>query len=342
MKTKYKILSIQDRLQKAIELELSTIPPYLTAYFSIKLNTNKMASEIIRSVVMEEMLHMALAGNLLISIGGKVALSEKNTPQYPLRMRFDDMEFKNREFDINLSSFSKDSLKTFLDIELPEYMGNEELERFSLIPAYTIGEFYYDILKDLKDVAEEIGENKLFVGDIKNQLTEQHYWHGGGQIIMVNNIASAQKAIELIVEQGEGSSVSKLDLDNLPHYFKFNELFNEKKYAQSDTSNMPPSGEPIQIDYTQVYNTKPNCKALDFRHQTNLKNLNDMFNQNYTSMLKQIEEGFNGNPIVFYTAIMNSMHQLTEIARSMMQIKIDNDFQGRTGSPSFEWFNTEF
>lgn len=339
MKLKYKILSIQDRLQKAIELELSTIPPYLTAYFSIKPNTNKVAAEIIRSVLMEEMLHMALAGNILNSIGGKVVLNKENIPKYPLRMKFDNHEFKNREFDINLCSFSKDCLEIFLAIELPEFVdGIAKLKTKTEIPAYTIGEFYYDILNDLIEVSNEIGEEKLFIGNIESQLSEQYYWHGGGKIIKVNNIKSATEAINLIVEQGEGTSTAKIDLSNLPHYFRFNELFHEKHYLESDSANTPPTGKSILIDYSEVYNTKPNCTSSDFRNQLNLKSLNDMFNLNYTSMLSQIEEGFNGNPKVFYSAIMNSMHQLTEIARNMMEINIDNDPLKRTGSPSFEWF----
>ena len=51
-------------LQTAIELEHSTIPPYLTAMFTINEDTNAFAYTAIRSVVMEEMLHMTLLHNL--------------------------------------------------------------------------------------------------------------------------------------------------------------------------------------------------------------------------------------------------------------------------------------
>nr|MCU0322110.1 ferritin-like protein [Chitinophagaceae bacterium] len=50
--------SLKKHLQVAIELEHSTIPPYLCALYSIKEGTNVAASQIIRSVVIEEMLHM--------------------------------------------------------------------------------------------------------------------------------------------------------------------------------------------------------------------------------------------------------------------------------------------
>jgi rubrerythrin len=56
-------------LQKAIELEHSTIPPYLTAMFSLKPGTNLVQRQIIHSIVIEEMLHMSIAANILNALG---------------------------------------------------------------------------------------------------------------------------------------------------------------------------------------------------------------------------------------------------------------------------------
>ncbi|MBD3907272.1 ferritin-like protein, partial [Chryseobacterium muglaense] len=56
-------------LRVAMSLEALTIPPYLTAYWSIKdsptTNDNQEAKKIIHSVAMEEMLHMMSVGNIL-------------------------------------------------------------------------------------------------------------------------------------------------------------------------------------------------------------------------------------------------------------------------------------
>ena len=62
-----------DLLQTAIEVEHSTIPAYLCALYSIKDGTNQEAAQIIKSVVLEEMLHMILAANVLNAIGGHPA-----------------------------------------------------------------------------------------------------------------------------------------------------------------------------------------------------------------------------------------------------------------------------
>src|SRR5438067_13201966 len=63
---------LQDSLQAAIELEMSTIPPYLYAYWSIDQgqDPDRVASTL-RTVVVEEMLHMGIACNLLAAIGGQ-------------------------------------------------------------------------------------------------------------------------------------------------------------------------------------------------------------------------------------------------------------------------------
>ena len=54
-----------------MQIELYTIPPYLCALYSIKDGTNREARDVIQTVVMEEMLHMALVANLLIAVDGQ-------------------------------------------------------------------------------------------------------------------------------------------------------------------------------------------------------------------------------------------------------------------------------
>src|SRR5205814_8252325 len=52
---------LHDLIQGAIELEHSTIPPYLTAMLSFQPQTNREIWAIIYSVVIDEMLHMTIA-----------------------------------------------------------------------------------------------------------------------------------------------------------------------------------------------------------------------------------------------------------------------------------------
>lgn len=71
---------LQQYLQYAIELELSTLPPYLSALYSMNPNSghNEEIIALIRSIVHQEMTHLALACNLLRSIGGKPRIAYKD------------------------------------------------------------------------------------------------------------------------------------------------------------------------------------------------------------------------------------------------------------------------
>jgi len=62
--------SLREHLQWAIELEHATLPPYLTALYSLDPERNPAAVEVLSSVFVEEMLHLALAANLLNAVGG--------------------------------------------------------------------------------------------------------------------------------------------------------------------------------------------------------------------------------------------------------------------------------
>jgi len=75
---------LKKAIQTAIELEHSTIPVYLTAYFSIKPEQNVEVANIIWTIVREEMTHLALACNLLNAIDGKPQINTFNfVPKYP-------------------------------------------------------------------------------------------------------------------------------------------------------------------------------------------------------------------------------------------------------------------
>src|SRR5690349_19354261 len=76
--------SLREHLQWALELEHATIPPYLTALYSLDRENNAEAAQIVSSVFTEEMLHLALAANLLNAVGGTPVLdSPRLLPGYP-------------------------------------------------------------------------------------------------------------------------------------------------------------------------------------------------------------------------------------------------------------------
>src|SRR5579863_7901810 len=142
------VANVRASLQLAIELEHSTIPPYLYALFSITPGTNDEVSTIIRSVVVEEMLHMVLAANVLNSIGGRPAISKPNfTPRYPGPLPGG----VEGQLEVHLRPFSKDQLATFIEIEEPRHTLDDQ-PLADQLGACTIGEFYTAISSALERV----------------------------------------------------------------------------------------------------------------------------------------------------------------------------------------------
>src|SRR5205814_1549988 len=71
-------------LQNAIKLEHATIPAYLSGLMSIRPGANAAVAEIIHSVVIEEMLHMSIACNILNALGGAPDINVPGfIPGYP-------------------------------------------------------------------------------------------------------------------------------------------------------------------------------------------------------------------------------------------------------------------
>jgi hypothetical protein len=70
---------LKKSLQAAVELELSTLPPYLCAMWSIKDTSagspGAFAYKLIDSVVRQEMTHMGFVCNMLVGIGGTPAIA---------------------------------------------------------------------------------------------------------------------------------------------------------------------------------------------------------------------------------------------------------------------------
>lgn len=304
-------------LQIALELELATIPPYLLALLSIRPPFNRAAAELIRSVVVEEMLHLALLANIINAVGGKPRIDKDAVPQFPVELKFEGKPFSDRRFPVDLARFSKSAVETFMKIEMPHQVAAdmEWIEARIDVPALTIGDFYQkvgDLLTELQ------GEGGLFVGRPELQLGADFYWSGGGRIVHVKDLASAKEALSIIITQGEGTwpisaAAFAAAVDEpfaLGHYYRFSEIHHGRFYKKSDDPSGVPTGNAIQVDYNQVYPIRTNAKSTDYPDRSVAAELNTSFNREYTFMLRQLGEAFNGEPNSLYTAIMNGMHRL--------------------------------
>jgi hypothetical protein len=328
--------SLRKHLQWALELEHSTIPPYLCALYSIPDGSNVTAATLIRSVVMEEMLHMVLAANLLNAVGGEPAVDQpKFVPEYPTYLPHSDDAFK-----VDLLPFSTKAIDTFLKIERPARAGAKPQSDHY----HTIGQFYLAILEAFEHLAStKSGAKSLFSGKKSRQVTgASWYYGGGGEVIEVTDLESARHAIREIAEQGEGLDHTIFDgddqfgqIDELAHYFRFNEIRLGRRYSETDTPKSGPSGSQLLVDWSTSYPMAPNPKAKQYVHQPEIHQLMTEFNERYTALLHALHAAFNGKPEALKDAVP-LMYDLRYRAQTLMKIPSGRD-DGTTVGPSFEF-----
>ncbi|MET8159680.1 ferritin-like protein [Sphaerisporangium sp. NPDC005289] len=194
--------SLAAHLQTALTIELSTIPPYLCALYSIT-DPSSEASRLIRGVVVEEMLHMMQVANLMNAIGTPPSLAEEHVPVYPAYL----LGHAEGGPFIQLQPLSPLLARTvFMQIELPESSPQAPAEDE---PYHTIGQFYKAIELGFESCVARYGEKEVFGRDTGFQRDDTYFGPGGGELHIVHDLDGAKAAITEIVQQGEGAEVQR-------------------------------------------------------------------------------------------------------------------------------------
>lgn len=329
------IPSLKRHLQAALELEHATIPLYLTALYSIEEGTNEEAVDVIRSVVVEEMLHMSLVANLLNAIDGEPSFNHKDfMPVYPGFLSFSDDSIYLR-----LQKFSKESVRVFKTIEQPATLGAPpQADHY-----HTIGQFYAAIENGLKYLCKTPDEEKaLFCGDQRLQVGPGEYYGSGGELFAITNLEEALTALTFIVEEGEGLPGQIADGDHLhfdqedepAHFFRFNQLLAERYYTKEDTPRGGPTGVSLHVDWTAVHDMAPDPDVFALPPGSALRQRSLAFNSSYCRLLDRLHSAFTGHPDQFAAAIA-LMYELKYAAKALMQMHLpDSD---KTAGPSFQY-----
>jgi CDGSH-type Zn-finger protein/truncated hemoglobin YjbI/ferredoxin len=209
-------------LCEAAELEHGIMCQYLFAAFSLKQSAdegltddevvaaNRWRGQILH-VASQEMLHLALVQNLLTAIGGPPHLVRPNLPQpadhYPAGVQ------------LALLPFGERALRHFMYLERPEGMDLHDADGLAavgraeplmaegdIVPRpqdfATVGHLYRSIEAGFAHLTDKHGEEWLFVGPPRAQAATEHF--GWTELVTVTDLASAQRAIDTILEQGEG------------------------------------------------------------------------------------------------------------------------------------------
>lgn len=268
---------IKTSLQAAIALELSTIPPYLCGLWSVK-NSGEQAAQLIRSVVIDEMFHMGLVCNMLTAIGGKpqiVAAAASYPGPLPGGVR--------PQLTVYLAGLTRTYVReVFMEIEMPEAplaLAAEEAPP-------TIGAFYDALSEAFQQVQPAIMMN-----------TQLSQGIGPNNLEPINDLAGVADSIDLIKEQGEGTSTSPdapQAAGEFAHYYKFGEIYHGRKLRQVNgkwefTGDVVPFPEVYPMGRVPAGGWPNPSPAV--------RSLLQKFNADYTSILQNLEKAWGeGDP----------------------------------------------
>ena len=330
---------LREHLQWAIELEHATIPPYLCALYSLDADRNLDAVEILHSIFLEEMLHLALTANLLNAVGGRAALdTPRMMPGGPRTL-----PHRDPPLTLSLLPFGPEALDLFLEIERPcAPDAPPQADRY-----LTIGQFYEAIRAGLLGLADELGPATVFCGDPSRQLADDQFRGSPGRIFEVTGLDSAVEALDLIVHQGEGTGhVEVWDGDHdmfhperraVGHFYRLQQLVLGRRYRPGDTPTSGPSGDPITIDWDGVSPMRRDPRTAD-HPEGPIRSAMDLFNATYATVLNRLEQAFDGRPEQFGSAVSAMFHVRTN-AVTLMSMTIEGSHE--TAGPSFEYVPPE-
>jgi len=304
---------LKDSLQAAVELEFATLPPYLAAWWSIKAGSEYVSNSI-RTIIIDEMVHMGLACNLLKALQETPIIDGSTVPNYPGPLPGG----VNPALTIELQGLTPEAIELFMDIERPSWdpIGGYKKESYD-----TIGQFYDAIQEAFERLQPDLSTD----GQVEKDTSQ-------GGVYIIDTLDRAKEAIELIKVQGEGSSSSPQDGEDLAHYYRFAEISQGRQFIKSSGTwgyigniiDFPDAYPMATVPEGGYQNVSPDVEGL-------LK----AFNKEYTNMINSLQRAWAGDPGAINTAVAE-MYQLAGDAVALMKEEIPDD-SGQTYGPDFKY-----
>jgi ferritin-like protein len=307
-------------LQTAVGVEFGTLPPYLYAAYSIRPETNPAVQCCLRSVALEEMVHMCLVCNILNALGGEPVIQPQTYPD-PLP---GDIGPDGHPLTLHLHPFSKEAIQQGMQIEQPEdppdFPIHAELLRAEGPPAVTIGQFY----DTLDAFLATLPANAWTPG--RNQLTDAQFLQG--QIFAVNGYDDAHRAIDTIISEGEGSrqgsDYDPLDFQGeIAHFFRFGEIFHDKVLTKTPK---PPGyawgPQRFGVDWAGVYPAITDPGLHDFSSEPETAQAAQAAGNNaFTAMVNALQGAVSGRAGALGVAV-RAMFDLRTAARHAFTVPL--------------------
>jgi hypothetical protein len=312
---------IKSALQTAISLEHATLPLYIAATYSLNVQ-NFTAYNLIRSIAMEEMVHMAAVSNILAAIGGAPQIKSLN-PAYPSLGLPGGAE---PDLFVCLAPLSKEQLKNFMRLEAPVSL---------LDPKYaeegyeSISNFYAAIRIAIVDNARLV-RDAVKAGGKSNQVGDNI---GFSTIVWSDKtdcMDSILAAIDSITAQGEGLVESVFHAGGESeaeesHYARFAQIRYEAKLTDG-LRDTRPTRETIEdffkgykIPFPDVTNTLAvpadgyeSILAQDPDRDAVARDLVG-FDTGYSQMLAGLDASWNGDPAKWWPTLGGAVELMAKL-----------------------------
>jgi hypothetical protein len=343
-------------LCEAAELEHGIMCQYLFAAFSLKQGEDEglTADELetvtgwrraIFHVATEEMLHLALVHNLLSAIGAAPHFGRPNLPapahHYPAGV------------NLTLVPFGEPALRHFMFLERPEGMALEGargidapihdavplMAESDIVPRLqdfaTVGHLYRSIEHGLAHLAEKFGEANLFVGPPRAQaMTDDFSWP---ELVAVTDLASAQRALDTILEQGEGARGHW----EAAHFGQFVQILDEYRQLKAATPDFDPV-RPVMFATVRACERDDSVPRIA---DPVTSRCTDLFNVGYEILLQTLERYFahteetDEQLSTLADAAVNLMFGvLGPLGNLVTTLPVGPEYPGMCAGPSFELF----
>jgi hypothetical protein len=341
-------------LGEASEIEHGLMCEYLYAQFSLKRSVDEglTAEQLARvqaweatliDVIKQEMLHLALATNILTAIG---AAPHFERPNLPILSRWYPPGVQ-----IALLPFGERALRHFMYLERPEGMTLDDAEGFVALPDIqpltvigqpvvavpepwqTVGHLYRGIEAGLARLCDRYGEDAVFIGPPAAQaVTATFEWK---ELTAVTDLASASRAIELIVEQGEGARGDWVK----SHFGRFVGILEDFLAEQAADPGFDPA-RPVEPAYVGL---PPDVQAGTLIEDPLTARVADLGNGLYEVMLQVLSRYYvhhGETPAELETLARTAKHLMNWVMRVLYPVlttlPVGPSHPGRTAGPTLE------
>lgn len=340
-------------LAEAAEVEHTLMCTYLYAAFSLKSGEAEGLSageaftvarwrRSILSVALDEMVHLLLVSNLLIAIGGRPHFARPNFPVAPGHFP--------SEVVVKLTPFDEATLDHFIFLErprgkdLPDGEGFEPPREYEREEAYeglmpcmqdyvTIGHLYDALRANIQSASERLGERALFLGPIEAQVGPETVGLDG--VSRISCLADALHAVDVIVEQGEGSPEDRDE----SHYQRFLAIRSELRELKSRNPAFVP-GRSAAV--SPVMRRPPESEDKLFIDHPVAARVLDLGNAVYATLLQLLVQAFHrsGGDVLsgqrsLLDAAVELMHVLSGVGSALTRLPACASGGGTTAGLSF-------